>query len=50
MYVAMQGAYGLVWLLKDRAFPDRSWENKITIGGAFDTFAAVSFFIGLWAG
>lgn len=41
IYVAMQGSYGLVWLLKANAFPDATWEKKITFGGAFVTFASV---------
>ena len=29
-YAALHGSYGLCWLLKDRIFPDPSWEKKIT--------------------
>jgi hypothetical protein len=29
----MQGSYGLILLIKDLAFPDPSWQRKITIGG-----------------
>jgi protein-S-isoprenylcysteine O-methyltransferase Ste14 len=34
-YAALHGSYGLVWLLKDRLFPDPGWEVKITLGAAF---------------
>lgn len=44
-YVALHGSYGLVWLLKDFAFPDRSWQQKVTIGGAVNAFL---FVLGLY--
>ncbi len=33
-YLALHGSYGLVWLLKDFAFPDRNWHRPCTIGSA----------------
>jgi protein-S-isoprenylcysteine O-methyltransferase Ste14 len=33
-YAALHGSYGLVWLLKDRLFPDPNWEVRVTFGGA----------------
>ena len=36
IYLAMHGSYGLVWILKDLAFPDPNWQNRITIGGNID--------------
>jgi protein-S-isoprenylcysteine O-methyltransferase Ste14 len=41
IYVAMQGSYGLIWLVKDLAFPDPSWQRKVTIGGAINAFISV---------
>jgi len=41
IYVAMQGGYGLVWFLKDMAFPDPKWHVKITIGGGINVFLTV---------
>ena len=34
VYWALHGSYGLCWLLKDRAFPDRSWERRVTWASA----------------
>lgn len=34
VYWALHGSYGLCWLLKDRAFPDRAWEKRITWASA----------------
>lgn len=34
VYLGLHGAYGFVWLLKHVAFPDPSWEKRVTFGGA----------------
>ncbi|HEX4896031.1 MAG TPA: DUF1295 domain-containing protein [Solimonas sp.] len=34
IYLAMHGSYGLVWLLKDLAFPDPGWQVRVTLGSA----------------
>jgi protein-S-isoprenylcysteine O-methyltransferase Ste14 len=41
IYLAMHGSYGLVWLIKDLAFPDPGWQKRITIAGGIDAFAGV---------
>jgi protein-S-isoprenylcysteine O-methyltransferase Ste14 len=41
VYLGLHGGYGLVWVLKDTAFPDPSWQKKITFGGAFVSWAMV---------
>jgi len=41
IYTAMQGSYGLVWILKDMAFPDTGWQRRITIGGGVNAFLGV---------
>ncbi|HYP03209.1 MAG TPA: DUF1295 domain-containing protein [Cyanobium sp.] len=30
IYLALHGTYGMLWLLKDRLYPDRQWEQPIT--------------------
>jgi hypothetical protein len=40
-YAALHGSYGLVWLLKDRVFPDPNWEVRVTFGGALASWALV---------
>lgn len=32
LYLALHGSYGIVWLLKDWLFPDKTFESKATIG------------------
>jgi hypothetical protein len=41
IYLAMHGTYGLVWIIKDVAFPDRSWQARITILGSINAFISV---------
>jgi len=41
IYLAMHGSYGLVWMLKDLAFPDPAWQKRVTVGGGINSFLAV---------
>jgi len=41
IYLAMHGSYGLVWLLKDTAFPDPGWQRRTTIAGGLYTFTGL---------
>lgn len=41
IYLAMHGSYGLVWFIKDMAFPDSNWQKRITIGGGINAFVSV---------
>lgn len=41
VYLALHGTYGLVWLLKDLAFPDPNWQRRITIAGGVNAFLFV---------
>ena len=36
IYLAMHGSYGLVWIIKDLTFPDRTWQTRVTIGGGIN--------------
>jgi protein-S-isoprenylcysteine O-methyltransferase Ste14 len=31
LYLALHGSYGFLWLLKDRMFPDKQWEQIVSI-------------------
>ncbi len=41
IYLAMHGSYGLVWMVKDLAFPDPSWQRRITIASGLCVFFGV---------
>lgn len=40
-YFALHGSYGIIWLMKDRLFPDPNWEKRVTVGAAFNMWAIV---------
>jgi protein-S-isoprenylcysteine O-methyltransferase Ste14 len=40
-YLALHGGYGLVWLLKDYAFPDPRWQVRATIAGGLASLFGV---------
>lgn len=44
-YLVLHGSYGLCWLLKDFVFPDESWQQRVTVGGALTTAAGLA---GYW--
>jgi steroid 5-alpha reductase family enzyme len=31
IYLALHGSYGIMWLIKDRLYPDRQWEESISL-------------------
>ncbi|TXH87787.1 MAG: DUF1295 domain-containing protein [Rhodoferax sp.] len=41
VYLALHGTYGLVWMLKDMAFPDPNWQKRITLGAGINAFLFV---------
>lgn len=41
VYLALHGTYGLCWMLKHLAFPDASWEKRVTFGGAVMSWVLV---------
>ena len=41
IYLALHGTYGLIWYMKDKAFPDSSWQKQVTIGAGINAFVMV---------
>jgi steroid 5-alpha reductase family enzyme len=41
VYLALHGSYGVCWVIKDLAFPDRRWQERVTFGGALMSFVLV---------
>jgi steroid 5-alpha reductase family enzyme len=31
VYLALHGSYGFLWLIKDQLFPDRQWEQQVSV-------------------
>jgi hypothetical protein len=44
VYLALHGTYGMLWLLKDRWYPDRQWQQPITWPVAVGGFAALGLY------
>jgi len=42
LYLGLHGVYGLIWLLKDMAFPDRNFERRVGIFGAITHIMVLS--------
>jgi protein-S-isoprenylcysteine O-methyltransferase Ste14 len=46
VYLALHGGYGYLWLLKDRIYPDKRWEEDASLGTGIITFLALGLY---WA-
>ena len=44
VYLALHGSYGFMWLFKDRVFPDRQWEEKVSFPYAIVAFLALGLY------
>ncbi|MDF5715390.1 MAG: DUF1295 domain-containing protein [Rhizonema sp. NSF051] len=44
VYLALHGTYGYLWLLKDRFYPDKQWEQETSIPQAAFIFGLVSLY------
>ena len=44
VYLALHGTYGFLWLLKDRLYPDKQWEQEIPWYTALFAFGLISLY------
>lgn len=44
VYLSLHGTYGLLWLLKDRLYPDKRWEQEIPISLGIFGFMLVNLY------
>lgn len=44
IYLALHGTYGILWTLKSRIFPDKSWEKKTGIGYGLVIWGALTLY------
>ncbi|MBW4463743.1 MAG: DUF1295 domain-containing protein [Nodosilinea sp. WJT8-NPBG4] len=44
IYLALHGTYGLLWLLKDRLYPDKQWEQTIPLATGIIGFGLISLY------
>ncbi|MBV9385218.1 MAG: DUF1295 domain-containing protein [Chroococcidiopsidaceae cyanobacterium CP_BM_ER_R8_30] len=49
IYLALHGTYGVLWLLKDRIYPDKQWEQEISFGQGILIFGiAALYWVAPW--
>lgn len=41
IYLALHGGYGILWLLKDRFYPDKQWEQDLPVATVIFTFFVI---------
>jgi protein-S-isoprenylcysteine O-methyltransferase Ste14 len=44
VYLALHGTYGLMWLIKDRIYPDKQWEQELPIAAGVVTFILLGLY------
>ncbi|CAD8120915.1 unnamed protein product [Paramecium sonneborni] len=44
LYLGLHGSYGVIWVVKDFTFPDRTFQNKITIGSLIFTVSLLGLY------
>ncbi|CCI01047.1 MAG: methyltransferase family protein [Microcystis panniformis] len=44
IYLALHGTYGLMWLIKDRLYPDQQWEKEISVAMGIFTFIVLGLY------
>lgn len=44
VYLALHRSYGFLWLLKDAIFPDKQWEENVSVPYAIFVFLALGFY------
>lgn len=44
VYLALHGSYGWLWLMKDRLYPDKQWEQEAPLGMGVVTFGLLGFY------
>src|SRR4051812_26176754 len=45
IYLGLHGTYGLCWLLKDRFFPDHSWERLVPYRWGASVFLILNLYL-----
>ncbi|NES03460.1 MAG: DUF1295 domain-containing protein [Okeania sp. SIO2F4] len=44
VYLALHGIYGILWLLKDRIYPDKQWEEEIPVAQGIVMFVIIGLY------
>jgi hypothetical protein len=44
LYTGLHGSYGLLWILKDRIFPDPGFERQVSLGSVGSILSVVTIY------
>ncbi|WP_293121725.1 hypothetical protein [Okeania sp. SIO1I7] len=44
VYLSLHGTYGILWLLKDRIYPDKQWEQEVPVVQGIIIFGIVCLY------
>ncbi|CAK6696925.1 DUF1295 domain-containing protein [Synechococcus sp. BA-124 BA4] len=44
IYLSLHGTYGILWLLKDRIYPDKQWEQEVSWSTGVLGFGVISLY------
>jgi steroid 5-alpha reductase family enzyme len=44
VYLALHGTYGIMWLIKDNLYPDKQWEQEISVATGIFTFVLLGMY------
>ena len=44
VYLSLHGTYGFLWLIKDRIYPDKQWEQEIPLGMGIASFFLINLY------
>ncbi|OGO16893.1 MAG: hypothetical protein A2Z14_01875 [Chloroflexi bacterium RBG_16_48_8] len=49
VYLGLHGTYGILWVLKSRIFPDKTWERKVDlVWGVITAFGLLVYWVAPW--
>ncbi len=44
VYLALHGTYGMIWLIKDRTYPDKRWEQVVPLPRAIGLYSTLTLY------
>lgn len=49
VYLALHGSYGILWVMKSKIFPDKAWEEKVSVSvGLISAIILSLYWVGPW--
>jgi protein-S-isoprenylcysteine O-methyltransferase Ste14 len=49
IYLSLHGTYGILWVIKSRIFPDKTWEHEVgLVWGVISIFGLLAYWVAPW--